>query len=247
MRAASLAVLALALGCSLDRSPLAAGPPGFDAAVPPGEDGGPIPEIDAPRTDDDVGPTTCEPACTDGRVCIDGGCVCPLGVCCPACTGTDTCVGGTCASCGAAGQSCCPTGPGCETGSTCMDDTCYRCGAEGLVCCGSTCDDTLVCNGSGYCEAPPPPGCGAPGERCCAGDTCDAPTEVCADSGILMRTCQTCGVTDGPCCPGTGCTSPGDLCSFGTCRTCGVLGGPCCPTMAACMMGPCRAGFCTGL
>src|SRR5262249_12069976 len=70
-------------------------------------------------------------------------------------------------------------------------------------------------------------GCGAPGESCCAGTSCNVGA-ICSGT-----TCQACGAPDQPCCGGGSCNA-GAMCQGSSCVACGGAGEACCTSGAAC-------------
>lgn len=123
-----------------------------------------------------------------------------------------------------------------------------KCGVEGTPCCASltaSCEGALQCRNR-ECAKPIP--CGADGEECCNGTSCNG--------GLLceMTSCSPipppppatpCGGGGQPCCSGTACNA-GFVCSASKCIACGSYQQPCCPGGGcrgdtACVDGSCRA------
>jgi hypothetical protein len=99
---------------------------------------------------------------------------------------------------------------------------------------------------------PPDPSCGAPGQPCCAGDSChdngccaagDDAIARCVASGMVCRTvggdpagmcangtCAGCGTAlNQPCCQGNVCSGAGLACNGDRCEACGGPNQRCCP------------------
>jgi hypothetical protein len=138
--------------------------------------------------------------------------------------------------CGNAGQTCCATKPKCATGLECNGNNICRtpCGGATERCCtNQVCDPGLGCNANGICHA-----CGASGDICCAGNTCNSTSGQPLE--CLAGRCTPCGGPGEKCC-GTLCET-GLICDtvHNQCDYCGsLIGEPCCPG-ATCYLGTCN-------
>jgi hypothetical protein len=206
----------------------------------------------------------CTSAGAAGEVrCKDGRCLCGANgePCCPGPGGTRTCAVGnlcapdpldpakeSCVACGAVDQPCCD-GIRCAAPAVCdATKRCAVCGEENAPCCGTgaCAAPGLVCVRDQFARPTTCQSCGAPGERCCAGLTCNgdaccvqsAREATCAAAGDSCYgdscddgSCGGCGGTGQPCCSVGGkllCTAPGATCAGTTCQPCGREGEPCC-------------------
>ena len=162
----------------------------------------------------------------------------------------------TCQGCGVLNQPCCTSGEQCNTSITpriaCntsagTSGTCQACGTGiGSLCCpgnpvcpaGSTCNFGTVPTTCGIC--------GAPGQLCCFGTTCNTPWYSCQSSY-----CKHCGNETEACCtdssgnllpPLSNCNNSSIIrplaCQFGTCTyqapACGDVNELCCASGAQC-------------
>lgn len=161
--------------------------------------------------------------CCDNNTCLNEGEVCGQGGYCDrcgyedyACCPGDSCREGNicgqddvCSACGLEGSPCCP-GDQCDEYSVCSPDGfCESCGTEigsrcceegGIACQAGACDPAgfcvnEICESDENCSA-----CGAFGEPCCEGNSCEE-GRVCNDD----LTCDFCGGDDELPCEGGEC------------------------------------------
>ena len=113
----------------------------------------------------------------------------------------------------------------CADGWTCQAGVCVRGASQDASTDARSVDANLDAPARDVLRFDVPPGvCGATGQPCCDGATCNG-VLVC-DAG----TCVPCGRMDDPCCLGDACAT-GFSCdtSVGRCLQCGAPGAPCCP------------------
>ncbi len=192
---------------------------------------------DAPGLED--ASESCAAPCEDGRLCVDGSCVCPEGACCPGCGADEACLAGTCAPCGGLNQFCC--GDRCAgADAICLGGRCAQCGRPGDPCCaGGGCVAPATCDGT-TCHGT----CGEVGQACCTGNRCALGT-VCAGSFPLPMSCAVCGGVGQPCCDGGTCAGDALACDRGgNCQTCGGALETCCTGGRCRDARTCRLGTC---
>lgn len=171
--------------------------------------------------------------------CLGGECCAVTGQACRTsseCCGSATCENMVCAApssdCGGERQPCCAD-DSCQDGFACASGMCISCGGDGESCCreGTPCEENLVCNATGMCEAAGMD-CGMEGQACCTGASC---------TGMLV-------------CTAGMCEQPPEGCVATACGACvGTAGGICgwCGDSDTCMegdmtgpsMGMCASGW----
>ncbi len=109
--------------------------------------------------------------------------------------------------CGSTSQFCCSGGV-CDAWNQCVLGFCAACGGLGQPACGTTTCQPGLCAILGVCQSC---ACGAPGEFCCEGFTCDAWNQC------VVSVCAPCGDVNQPICTSGSACMPGLVVSAGFC------------------------------
>jgi len=190
--------------------------------------------------DSDCGPAQCDPACTGGKNCVSGSCVCPTG---------QTDCNGTCVNTSNDPNHCGNCTTVCTSGQVCSGGTCTGGCPAGQTDCSGSCVDTQTDNNN----------CGTCGTACTGGTTCQSGScacpagqtdcsGTCVDTQTDNNNCGTCGTacTGGSTCQSGACTCPAGQTNCGgtcvdtqtdnsNCGTCGTI----CAADQNCVGGAC--------
>jgi hypothetical protein len=160
----------------------------------------------------------CCPACTGGKTCVNGKCVCPSGL--TDCNGSCTRLLFNDLHCGGC-DIVCPGGMHCNGEGDCVCP-------EGLTECSGSCTSLMTNSNCGSC------GNSCTGGKICSGGVCVCPTGLTDCGGTCKnllfdpKNCGACGSTCGFCCSG----KCGVNCNNGTC--CQDPTDVCCPNGTTC-------------